>query len=423
MHFFQRLYLKSMKAEGRIKSTVNNGFLNLISNGLAAGQQVIISILISKLFGIELFGQFTIIVSIAYILSFLYNLGFPVTSLIYFQKKYYNILRVLLTQSYLGLCIILACSLFIPSGYVFFIAVLYTFSLTLKELLNTAFVAKQQYLKKISYNFLELIISIPVFLLIYFISVQKTFSASKEMLITVILILLIIIKLSSLLFFIRSSDLIRTLAPVTTIKTPRFINIYRLNFYNTLNTTFANIYSQGYYPVIGWLASAETVSLVKYIGLFQNIISLTISSYLQTKSFDLIKYIKDSQRLLPIRNTAFLIQFLGMVVISILVTQTDLLEFLFGLKGFEKRFAVGIVLAYSVTPLKQFYAMCLTIKGQYKARTMAIVYSVLFCLPILSLIKFSEYYLIAYILCLDLAALILFIKNQRHEHFNNAWLV
>src|SRR5690606_29316827 len=106
------------------------------------------------------------------------------------------------------LFLILFCSLFIPDGYLYFIALFYTFSLTIKETLNTAFVARNQYLKKIGYNLLELILSLPVFLVIYFISNKHNFS-SNEILIAAILSLLVIVKFVSTFFFTRTSDLIK----------------------------------------------------------------------------------------------------------------------------------------------------------------------------------------------------------------------
>lgn len=376
---------------------------NISGNFINAFAQVFISIAVSKMFSPEYYGQFVYILAIAYMLSVLFNFGYNVFGLVFFSKKYYNILRLLINYSYLALALILLLCFslnFIDVG----IASIYVFLVLLKELFNNSLVIEKKINRKIYFNVLDLTLLILSFIGLYILGI-------KQIDIGLLFGILILTKLSSFVYLYNDKSLL-ILKPLPIKQCIRYFMVFfRIVRFNSLNVLFTTIYTQGYFVVIGSFLTFSDVSLIKYLSLIQANLNIVTNSLVQLKSHFFKRVSTKLSELKGLFQTLLFIQISGVLISFALIYYLSLFKLLFDIIVTDYTFVFVVLLSFTFTPIKQTLGLFLTSKNLFMERTNSIIISVILAFPLLFLLNYSLYFIAAYFITVDLVAVLLFTKS------------
>ena len=376
---------------------------NISGNFINAFAQIFISIVVSKMFSPDYYGEFVYILAIAYMLSVLFNFGYSIFGLVFFLKKYYNILRLLLSYSYIALALIVVMCFslgFVEIG----MASIYVFLILLKELFNNSLVIDKKLIRKMYFNLIDLILLFLSFICLYLLDV-------KQIDIGLLFGILIITKLISFLYLYNDKSIL-ILKPLSIKRSFKyFLVFFRVVRFNSLNVLFTTIYTQGYFVVIGNYLSFTDVSLVKYLSLIQSNLNIVTISVIQVKNQLFKKITTKLSELKSLFTTLIIIQISGMLLSFALIYYFSLFKLLFDLEIHDYTFVLIVLASFTLTPIKQAMGMFLTSKNLFMERTNSIILAVLVAFPLLFLMNYSLYFVAAYFITIDVVSLFFFTKS------------
>ena len=133
-----------------------NKIYNISSNLVVAVHQALLFIIIGNLWGSEVMGKFTYLVSLGYMLSFLFNYGYQINSLVYLQKKYYRLMQKYISVSFLFLCLFLVMVVVLQIDMIYAAVLFYVAFIVFKDIVNNLYATLQKYKKKFIFNIILL---------------------------------------------------------------------------------------------------------------------------------------------------------------------------------------------------------------------------------------------------------------------------
>ena len=400
------------------KDIISNSIANIISTI----PQFIISVLTSFFINTEFFGKYVYFMAISYLISIPINFGYSIIGLIYIQKRYFNILNLYIFFSLIVLLLIFPFFLLVHNGFIYYFSIFYILLNNFKELINYYYVVNFKLISKIKYNLLDLIFVIIVILII-----SKFYKTNPHNLLFLFLGFLFF-KIFTIYIFLK--EIFNKKNILYYFKKINFKNlkfVYISSFFNQLNILFTNIYSQGYFILLGLYLSFEIVSIVKYINLIQTLISIIFNSFIQIKTKIIVNYNflkRDLFRIILISQTIqvglSLVSFFILLIISKYFNIPQL-------NTLNNLFLFAMLFSYFFAPSKQILGLNLVASNSFKSRTIAIILSVLISLPLLFLVKTNIFFVPIFVISVDILAVLLFIlilkNNIKYEGFNYSQLV
>lgn len=370
-----------------------NKIYNISSNLIIAIHQALLFIIIGNFFGSLVMGKFTYFISIAYVFSFIFNYGYQINSLIHLQKKYYRILQKYLTTTLFSLFLCSLVVFIIKINIIYIVALFYVATNVFKDILNNLYVVKEKYKMKLILNIIDLVMVIIVLLII------GKFQFENDNLLNIIFFSLVIQKI--LLFYLMEDFKILT-PKLKYLNLASLIFTFKSTFYNNINTMFTFFYLQGYYVILGFLGMFELIALVKALSIFQSLAGIMINSLFQYNMKNLIKNVSN---LIFLNKFLFKLSFIQVLVLAssfILIVNTDVLYWLFKIQIHDNIYVLFLLASFLFVPSKILYANILTIKYLHKERLNAVIFSTLLSLPFLFATYYNKWYLVIYIILLDL---------------------
>lgn len=370
-----------------------NKIYNISSNLIIVIHQALLFIIIGNFFGSLVMGKFTYFISIAYVFSFIFNYGYQINSLIHLQKKHYRILQKYLTTTLFSLFLCSLVVFIIKINIIYIAALFYVATNVFKDILNNLYVVKEKYKMKLIFNIIDLVMVIIVLLII------GKFQFENDNLLNIIFFSLVIQKI--LLFYLMEDFKILT-PKLKYLNLASLIFTFKSTFYNNINTMFTFFYLQGYYVILGFLGMFELIALVKALSIFQSLAGIMISSLFQYNMKNLIKNVSN---LIFLNKFLFKLSFIQVLVLAssfILIVNTDVLYWLFKIQIHDNIYVLFFLASFLFVPSKILYANILTIKYLHKERLNAVIFSTLLSLPFLFATYYNKWYLVIYIILLDL---------------------
>lgn len=400
------------------KDIISNSIANIISTI----PQFIISVLTSFFINTEFFGKYVYFMAISYLISIPINFGYSIIGLIYIQKRYFNILNLYIFFSLIVLLLIFPFFLLVQNGFIYYFSIFYILLNYFKELINYYYVVNFKLISKIKYNLLDLI-----FVIIVIIIISKFYKTNPHNLLFLFLGFLFFKIFVIYIFFKEVFNKKNILYYFKKINFKNFKFVYISSFFNQLNILFTNIYSQGYFILLGLYLSYEIVSIVKYINLIQTLISIIFNSFIQIKTKIIVNYNFLKRDLFRIILISQIIQ-VGLSLVSFFIILIISKYFnIPQLNTLNNLFLFAMLFSYFFAPSKQILGLNLVASNSFKSRTIAIILSVLISLPFLFLVKTNIFFVPTFVISVDILAVLLFIlilKNYiKYEGFNNSQLV
>jgi O-antigen/teichoic acid export membrane protein len=370
-----------------------NKIYNISSNLVVAVHQALLFIIIGNFWGSELMGKFTYLVSAGYMLSFLFNYGYQINSLVYLQKKYYRLMQKYISISFLFLCLFLVIVVALKIDMVYAAVLFYVAFLVFKDIVNNLYATLQEYKKKFIFNIVDM-------LMVIFVLFSISFFVKDFNMILFIIFFSLTIQKFVLYSLIKDIRIITPKIRYMSINSVKFT--YKTTFFNNINTMFTFFYLQGYYVVLGFLGKFELIALIKAISVFQSFASIIVGALLQFNMKGLVKNVSNRPFIKKVIFELSLVEIFVITSSFLLIVNTDILYVLFKIKIDSNLFIFFLLLSFLFVPLKMVYANILTIKNLHKERLNSTVFSALFSLPLLFATYYSKWYLVLYIVLLDL---------------------